>query len=137
MSTPLPDFGRLALLRTETSHLKVYHMSAFRFIVGLTLPILVAACDDRPSTEPTSTSDAASPGATSSYSAAGKVTKITGQRVTIAHGPVEGLGWPAMTMTFRATKPEIIAGLKAGDPVSFEFRKAGADYDLTSLSRSQ
>jgi Cu(I)/Ag(I) efflux system membrane fusion protein len=68
------------------------------------------------------------------YSGAGKVTKIAGDQVSIAHGPIPGIGWPAMTMTFTAPG-NMAQGVKTGDAVAFQFRKDGAAYALTSLTR--
>ena len=39
--------------------------------------------------------------------------------VTIQHGAIPGVGWPAMTMAFQAS-PELQQKAKAGDKVSFE-----------------
>lgn len=113
-------------------------MTIFRLVAGLTLPIFVVACDNRtPASEGRQIDEKASvEPAAAIYSAAGRVTAIAADQITIAHGPVEGLGWPAMTMTFDAAKPETIAGLKVGDQVSFEFRKDGRGYALTSISRA-
>lgn len=71
------------------------------------------------------------------YSASGDVTEISDGTVTISHGPVEGIGWPAMTMGFKAPSPEMVQGLNVGDPVSFQFRQAGGDYVLTSITKAQ
>lgn len=38
--------------------------------------------------------------------------------LTLQHGPIAALGWPAMTMPFQA-KPELLAGLKVGQSVTF------------------
>ena len=104
-------------------------MTIFRLVVGLTLPIFVVACDNRtpaPKGRPIDGTASVEPAA-AIHSAA--------DQITIAHGPVEELGWPAMTMTFRVAKREAIADLKGGDQVSFEFRKAAIGYALTSISR--
>ena len=69
------------------------------------------------------------------YSATGDVTEISGDRVTISHGPVEGIGWPPMTMGFKAGSPEMIRGINVGDLVAFQFQKDGESYTLTSLSK--
>lgn len=69
------------------------------------------------------------------YSATGDVTEISGDRVTISHGPVEGIGWPAMTMGFKAGSPEMTRSINVGDPVAFQFKKDGESYTLTSLSK--
>jgi len=66
------------------------------------------------------------------YSATGQVTAVAGDQVTIAHGPVEALGWPAMTMSFTAP-PEMVERTAVGRDVSFAFREDGGTYALTSL----
>lgn len=38
--------------------------------------------------------------------------------ITLQHGPIQALGWPAMTMPFRAA-PELLSGLKVGQSVAF------------------
>lgn len=44
--------------------------------------------------------------------------------VTISHGPVPELSWPAMTMAFHASADQL-QGLKPGDHVAFDFTMAG------------
>lgn len=106
---------------------------------ALALSLLLAACGETKNSVPENrsaeTDTAASRGA-QTYSAAGQVTAIAGSQVTIAHGPVEGLGWPAMTMTFRAESPEMVQGLQAGERVSFEFRQDGGASILTSFKKA-
>jgi len=68
------------------------------------------------------------------YSGTGKVTAIAGDQVTIDHGPIEGIGWPAMTMSFSAP-PEMSVGVEVGSEVSFAFRQDGGTYVLTRLER--
>ena len=43
--------------------------------------------------------------------------------VTLHHGPIASLGWPAMTMTFKAT-PEALKAAKAGQTVKFTLQTA-------------
>ncbi len=69
------------------------------------------------------------------YSTTGQITTVEGQAVTINHQPVEGLGWPAMTMTFQAPDASMVQGLEAGAPVRFSFRKQGSQYVLTEIQR--
>ncbi len=107
---------------------------------ALALSLILAACGEKQNNglenRQGSTADPAASQAGGVYSGTGEVTGIMGDKVTISHGPIEGIGWPAMTMTFGVPKPEAIAGLKAGDQVSFEFRKDGRGYALTSISRT-
>ena len=54
--------------------------------------------------------------------------------VTISHGPVASLGWPAMTMDFKLANPALFKDLQPGASVSFEFveRQAG-EWLITSV----
>ena len=53
-------------------------------------------------------------------------------RVTIKHGPIPAVGWPAMTMRFRAA-PALLHGAKSGQTVAFDVRTRGSDAELTVL----
>jgi len=105
---------------------------------ALALSLLLAACGEDKNAAPENRQSAeAGPAAQAgeAYSASGEVTAIAGDQVTIAHGPVEGIGWPAMTMSFGVGSPEMVQGVSVGDRVSFAFRKDGGAYVLTSLSK--
>lgn len=108
---------------------------------AVALALLLAACGNNDAAAPEqrepSARDPAPAGAEDIYAAAGDVTKVSGNQVTISHGPVKGLGWPAMTMPFQAPSPEMLQGLNVGDPVDFQFRKAGEQYQLTSIKKAQ
>jgi Cu(I)/Ag(I) efflux system periplasmic protein CusF len=47
--------------------------------------------------------------------------------VTLAHGPIQSLKWPSMTMAFKAKEDRILEGLKPGQKVEFEFVQEGRD----------
>ena len=55
------------------------------------------------------------------YSAIGTVQAIAARSVTLRHGPVPAIDWPAMTMTFRTEGPAQLRGFKRGDRVRFSF----------------
>lgn len=76
----------------------------------------------------------AQPAAAASARASGTIKAIDMQknRVTIAHGPVPALKWPAMTMGFKAA-PAQLARLQPGDQVTFEFESAGMQATLLSI----
>ncbi|MGH8382508.1 copper-binding protein [Pseudomonas sp.] len=61
-----------------------------------------------------------------------KAIDTTKHTVTIAHGAVPAVQWPAMTMAFNATTKQL-AGLKAGDQVVFEFRAEGMGATIVSI----
>ena len=69
--------------------------------------------------------------------AAGTVTAIdpaTGT-ITLDHGAMSGLGWPAMTMGFSA-KSEQLTGIKVGDQVNFEIDWDGKAGTITKIVKS-
>ncbi|ENE2732206.1 copper-binding protein [Stenotrophomonas maltophilia] len=76
--------------------------------------------------------------ATQSGTATGTINAIdaTAGKITIAHGPVESLGWPAMTMAFAAT-PEQIASVKQGEKVEFAFQSNSAGATVISIKPMQ
>jgi Cu(I)/Ag(I) efflux system protein CusF len=102
----------------------------------LSLALVVAACGEKQNAAPenrTAASDASQTSeANQVYSGTGTVKSIAGDQVAIAHGPIAGIGWPAMTMTFTAP-PDIAPNMKAGARVDFSFRKNGSAYVLTSV----
>lgn len=68
-------------------------------------------------------------------SASGTVENIDAASgtVTIAHGPVASLHWPAMKMGFKAT-PAQLASVQTGQQVDFEFESKGRDATITRIS---
>ena len=70
-----------------------------------------------------------------SHQAAGVVKTVDAAagKVTIAHGPVPTLNWPAMTMGFTVKDKALMAQLPAGKSVQVTFRQEGKDYVITSV----
>lgn len=94
--------------------------------------LALVGCGQQQKSQPPANAPAAENGQT--YKGQGKVTAVAGDQVTIAHGPIAGIGWPAMTMTF--TAPGTMARtVRSGDAVSFAFRQQGSAYVLTSLQK--
>jgi Cu(I)/Ag(I) efflux system membrane fusion protein len=54
--------------------------------------------------------------------------------VTLTHGPIASLKWPAMTMDFNLANPALVQKIKPGSHVAFEFveRKPG-EWVITKL----
>lgn len=69
------------------------------------------------------------------HMARGKVTKIdtAASVVTIAHGPVKSLGWPAMTMGFQVKDKAMLDKLTVGKTIDFEFSQADKGYVITKV----
>lgn len=74
----------------------------------------------------------ANPAPTAKASGTVKAIDTEKSSVTLAHGAVPALQWPAMTMSFKAT-PEQLAELKVGDQVVFEFRAEGMQASIVSI----
>ena len=80
---------------------------------------------------------ASSPSTPTVYRAEGKVESLEAAGITISHGPVPELKWPAMTMGFGKADPTAFADLKPGDQIRFEFRKGGTmTWELVSAQKT-
>lgn len=68
----------------------------------------------------------------------GTVRKIDAVKgtVTLSHGPIASLNWPAMTMNFKLKDASLAKGIKVGDVVDFELVQSGRDYVVTRLRPS-
>lgn len=67
----------------------------------------------------------------------GTVTEIDAAKgmVTLDHGDIAELQWPAMKMGF-AIKPELLTGIKVGDKVAFEIDWDGKAGHVTKIVKS-
>lgn len=61
-----------------------------------------------------------------------KVVDAAAGKITISHGPVAALKWPAMTMAFKATPAQLVS-VHVGQKVDFEFLSTGMDGTLTRI----
>ncbi len=82
-------------------------------------------------------SPAPAPAKAVSHQASGTLESIDlkGGIVTVTHGPVASLKWPAMTMDFILANPSLVDKVKDGSPVDIEFveRKPG-EWVITKLA---
>ena len=79
--------------------------------------------------------DSSSHPSSSGISGEGKVTAVDAEKhnITVLHGPVAALSWPAMTMTFAVKEGVTLAGIMAGDHIGFTLEKSGADYIISQI----
>jgi Cu(I)/Ag(I) efflux system membrane fusion protein len=83
-------------------------------------------------TEPSS--EMSSMPAVTKHAGQGKVERVTSDSITISHGPIPSMKWPAMTMGFAKPDTKAFNDIKAGDTVRFEFKESGASgYQLVSV----
>ncbi|NUZ08904.1 efflux RND transporter periplasmic adaptor subunit [Piscinibacter koreensis] len=70
------------------------------------------------------------------HDADGKVESATPDALTISHGPVATLKWPAMTMGFARPDPKAFADVRPGDTVHFRFKEGGpSGYELVEVRK--
>jgi len=69
------------------------------------------------------------------HKGAGTVKKVdrAGGKVTIAHGPIPTMKWPAMNMTFTVKNKAMLGKFSQDKKVEFEFVERGSDYLITSV----
>lgn len=86
---------------------------------------------------PTKPASTEMPQSARTASATGTVEAIdvAAGKITLAHGPVDALGWPAMTMDFKAT-PEQVSSVRPGQHVRFEFTAQGMAATITRIEPS-
>jgi Cu(I)/Ag(I) efflux system membrane fusion protein len=81
-----------------------------------------------------SSAAAAPPVNATAYHAEGVIESVDQDALTISHGPVSALGWPAMTMEFKAPAAGLPAGVRAGARVAFDFVEGNDGYRLTHIA---
>ncbi|WP_366514059.1 efflux RND transporter periplasmic adaptor subunit [Rhizorhabdus sp.] len=82
------------------------------------------------------TPPSAAPKSPTMYDAQGRVEAVSPRSVTLSHGPVPALNWPAMTMEFRITDAALLRGIKVGDEVQVRFDQRDGETTIRSLTRS-
>ncbi|MBV1692654.1 copper-binding protein [Novosphingobium sp. G106] len=53
--------------------------------------------------------------------------------LTIRHGAIPSVSWPAMTMTFKASPPTLLRGLSVGQTIGFDVRTHGMAAEVTAV----
>jgi Cu(I)/Ag(I) efflux system protein CusF len=81
------------------------------------------------------TAQTALPAAASTALTSGEVRKVDMDqgKVTIRHEAIANLDMPAMTMVFRAAKPELLKGLNVGDKIQFRAETVAANFVVSDI----
>jgi Cu(I)/Ag(I) efflux system protein CusF len=53
--------------------------------------------------------------------------------LTIQHGPIPALSWPAMTMTFKARPAALLRGLAVGETIVFDTTVKSMSAEVTAV----
>lgn len=69
------------------------------------------------------------------HTAQGIVKAIDTQagEVTVAHGPIKTLQWPAMTMAFKVRDKALFDKLAVGKQITFQIISSGKDYVVIAV----
>jgi Cu(I)/Ag(I) efflux system protein CusF len=107
-----------------------------RTVLVIAAAAAVAACGktQQPANQTAATNRTDASAQEQTYSGTGTIQAVAGDQVTIKHGPIAGIGWPAMTMTF-TVPADLASEANPGIEVDFSFRKNGSAYQLTSLRK--
>ena len=112
----------------------------------LTLPVGLSGCDKKPEAPKVEapkaavTADAMSnmamPAGSKMGKGSGTVTAINAAtgKITLDHGAIPAVGWPAMKMGFSA-KPDLLKGVAVGDKVDFDVTVTGSAGEVTVLKK--
>jgi len=82
--------------------------------------------------------DAAAAPASAGHHGEGTVEEVDSKTgtVSLSHGPIASLKWPAMTMEFKAANAALLQDLKPGIKVAFEFvERAPGEWVITSVKK--
>jgi len=105
-------------------------------VVGSSAPPLDAQPSPMPQMsmrpKPTDTKKPVQP-SSPSHQGTGKVEQVTDEGITLSHGPIATLQWPAMTMDFKKPKPDSFKEIRVGQTVQFSFVESGDGYELKSV----
>ena len=111
-------------------------------IMALTvLPLAVSACDkpaDTPKAEEPADAmgNMAMPTNGKMAQGSGTVTAIdlAAGKITLEHGAIPAVDWPAMTMGFSA-KPDLLKDIAIGDKVDFDLTVTGNAGEVTAIKK--
>lgn len=132
--------GRVAVLGGLAAGQQVVASGQFLIDSEASLQGLTSRAEPGATAAPVAASGAAAaaPGpqaAAGEFSTRGRVVEIEGASITLEHDPVPALKWPAMTMPFQLTTPDLARGLEPGDAVRFRFRQQGDAHVVTAIDR--
>jgi Cu/Ag efflux protein CusF len=73
---------------------------------------------------------------TATASSTGTVTAVSGanRKITLDHGPIPAIQWPAMKMEFAVAPSVDLSKIKTGDKVNFTLNGSGNTYTVQSVS---
>ena len=110
------------------------------------LSIALSGCDKKPEAPKADApkvaatagamSDMAMPDGSKMGKGSGTVTAVDAMagKITLDHGAIPAVDWPAMKMSFLA-KPDLLKGIAVGDKVDFDLTVTGSAGEVTHIKK--
>ncbi len=104
-------------------------------VIALTLGISAALAQQKMGDMPMKDMPMGASAQGQTHHATGTIKNIDAAKgtVTVDHGPVKSLEWPAMTMTFAVKDKTLFDKLAVGKKAELEFSQDGKGYVVTSV----
>lgn len=95
----------------------------FAFLMLAALPAQAAETKDTPGMA----KDAGKSAAGQVHKGQGTVNRVDDKvgKINVAHGPIPGLNWPAMTMDFQVNDKALLKGVTPGQNIEFDIAQQG------------
>jgi Cu(I)/Ag(I) efflux system protein CusF len=103
--------------------------------IAIALTSSLAGCGDKaaqPTTAPMAEMAQTGGAKTATVAATIMAVDASAGMVTLAHGPIAAVGWPAMTMAFKAS-PATVAAAKVGRKVDATLKISGGGGEIVEL----
>lgn len=97
------------------------------------LPLQAAEMKDTPAMKP----GASKTTAEKAHKGSGTVKGVDAKagKISLAHGPIAGLKWPAMTMDFQVRDKAVLKGVAPGQIVDFDITQTGqSQFVITRIA---
>mgnify|MGYP001350070568 CR=1 FL=1 len=116
----------------KPSRLLRFSLLASALLVGLALPLLPPT---QAHAQGMSNMGGMSSKGTATASGTGTITALnaSNRKVTIDHGPILAIKWPAMKMEFPVAPSVDLSKIKAGDTVTFTLSGSNNSYTVQSI----
>ena len=98
-------------------------LASCTLLILAALPVQAAEMKDPPGMKP----GAGKVAAEQAHKGSGTVKGVDAKagKISLAHGPIAGLNWPAMTMDFEVRDKAVLKGVTSGQNIEFDIVRTG------------
>jgi Cu(I)/Ag(I) efflux system protein CusF len=125
-------------LHHNTSRLKLAGAAALALLLGAAPGVVSSVHAQGMNMPGMEKKEAPKAAAAKTAAGTGTVTALNtaGRKVTLEHGPMPEMNWPAMKMEFGVASAVDLSKVKAGDKVRFTITSSGSAHTIQSISPS-